>query len=134
MDLAEPYVELSYMDAAHESRRRPLLDCVTARFEDVALLTPDELGRLSPVERSLHDEDRLDHHARMLVVATSFVEKTVACGRRLVLLNRHAISARRSLMDSRPHGAEGLAPHQSRQCPCLRHSPPTGAQPLKAEP
>ncbi|MFD1274478.1 ATP-binding protein [Streptomyces kaempferi] len=36
----------------------------------------------------------------MLVVATSFVEKTVVCGRRLVLLNRHAISARRGLMVS----------------------------------
>ncbi|MFG2563596.1 hypothetical protein [Streptomyces sp. NPDC048496] len=36
----------------------------------------------------------------MLVVATSFVEKTVVCGRRLALLNRHAISARRGLMVS----------------------------------
>jgi hypothetical protein len=36
----------------------------------------------------------------MLVVATSFVEKTVVCGRRLVLLNRHAISAHRGLMVS----------------------------------
>ncbi|OKJ17720.1 ATP/GTP-binding protein [Streptomyces sp. CB00316] len=64
------------------------------------LLTPAELNGLSPVERALYDEDRLDHHARMLVVATSFVEKTVVCGRRLVLLNRHAISARRGLMVS----------------------------------
>ncbi len=46
------------------------------------------------------EEARLDHHARMLVVATSFVEKTVTCGRRLVLLNRHAISARRGLIVS----------------------------------
>ncbi|MFF2615799.1 ATP-binding protein [Kitasatospora sp. NPDC058046] len=64
------------------------------------LLSSDELRRLSPAERALYDEDRLDHHARMLVVATSFVEKTVVCGRRLVLLNRHAISARRGLMVS----------------------------------
>ncbi|WP_416072025.1 TniB family NTP-binding protein [Streptomyces sp. ME18-1-4] len=64
------------------------------------MLTPAELDGLSPVERALYDEDRLDHHARMLVVATSFVEKTVVCGRRLVLLNRHAISARRGLMVS----------------------------------
>lgn len=34
--LAGPYVELSYMDAVRERWRRPLLDCVTARFEDVA--------------------------------------------------------------------------------------------------
>ncbi|MFF3755394.1 ATP-binding protein [Streptomyces sp. NPDC002018] len=63
-------------------------------------LSFDELRRLSPAERTLYDEDRLDHHARMLVVASSFVEKTVVCGRRLVLLNRHAISARRGLMVS----------------------------------
>ena len=65
-----------------------------------ALLPPGDLNRLSTTERDLYDEDRLDHHARMLVVATSFVEKTVVCGRRLVLLNRHAISARRGLMVS----------------------------------
>lgn len=64
------------------------------------LLSPDKLKRLSADERDLYDEDRLDHHARMLVVSTSFVEKTVVCGRRLVLLNRHAISARRGLMVS----------------------------------
>ncbi|RSS89165.1 ATP/GTP-binding protein [Streptomyces sp. WAC05292] len=64
------------------------------------LLTAAELAKLSPTERALYDDDRLDHHARMLVVATSFVEKTVVCGRRLVLLNRHAISARRGLMVS----------------------------------
>lgn len=40
VDLAEPYVELSYVDAVRESRRRPLLDCVTARFEDVAAVRP----------------------------------------------------------------------------------------------
>jgi hypothetical protein len=64
------------------------------------LLSPAELKRLSATEGDLYDEDRLDHHARMLVVATSFVEKTVVCGRRLVLLNRHAVSARRGLMVS----------------------------------
>ncbi|WP_416370477.1 TniB family NTP-binding protein [Streptomyces sp. PR69] len=68
------------------------------------LLAPDDLKRLSLADRILYDEDRLDHHARMLTVATSFVEKTVICGRRLVLLNRHAISARRGLMVSGPPG------------------------------
>ncbi|MFD8340319.1 TnsA-like heteromeric transposase endonuclease subunit [Streptomyces solisilvae] len=34
--LAGSYVELSFVEAAPERRRRPLLDCVTARFEDVA--------------------------------------------------------------------------------------------------
>ncbi|MEE1799239.1 TniB family NTP-binding protein [Streptomyces sp. JV176] len=64
------------------------------------LFSPSRLRRLSASERTLYDEDRLDHHARMLVVSTSFVEKTVVCGRRLVLLNRHAISARRGLLIS----------------------------------
>jgi hypothetical protein len=50
------------------------------------------------------DESRLEHHARLLVVATSTVRHTVTCGRRLVLLNRHAISARRGLIVSGPAG------------------------------
>ncbi|WP_405813445.1 MULTISPECIES: AAA family ATPase [unclassified Streptomyces] len=73
---------------------------VASSSELPALLSPDELQRLSPTDRDLYDEARLDHHARMLVVATSFVEKTVTCGRRLVLLNRHTISARRGLIVS----------------------------------
>ncbi|OPC77597.1 ATP/GTP-binding protein [Embleya scabrispora] len=68
--------------------------------EPTTRLLPAELRRLSATERGLYDEARMDHHARMLVVATSFVEKTVTCGRRLVLLNRHAISARRGLIVS----------------------------------
>ncbi len=59
---------------------------------------------MNPAERDLYDESRLDHHARMLTVATSFVERTAICGRRLVLLNRHAISARRGLIVSGPAG------------------------------
>nr|WP_253195605.1 hypothetical protein [Streptomyces sp. JHA26] len=65
-----------------------------------ARLFSDELRQLSPTEQDLYDEDRLDHHARMLAVSTSFVEKTRICGRRLALLNRHAISARRGLVVS----------------------------------
>lgn len=64
------------------------------------LLPVKDREDLLVTERALYDEDRLDHHARMLTVSTSFVEKTVICGRRLVLLNRHAISARRGLMVS----------------------------------
>ncbi|WP_373865095.1 TnsA-like heteromeric transposase endonuclease subunit [Streptomyces rishiriensis] len=40
MNLAAPYVELSYVDAVRERQRRPLLDCVTNRFEDVAPVRP----------------------------------------------------------------------------------------------
>ncbi|WP_229357504.1 ATP-binding protein [Streptomyces sp. UNOB3_S3] len=68
------------------------------------LLTADEYTALSSLEREIDDEARLDHHARLLVVATSTVRHTVTCGRRLVLLNRHAISARRGLIVSGPAG------------------------------
>ncbi|MFG2232756.1 TnsA-like heteromeric transposase endonuclease subunit [Streptomyces sp. NPDC048723] len=36
VDQAGPYVELSYVDAVHGRRRRPLRDCVTGQFEDIA--------------------------------------------------------------------------------------------------
>ncbi|WP_416962913.1 TnsA-like heteromeric transposase endonuclease subunit [Streptomyces sp. Agncl-13] len=35
VDQAGPCIELSYVDAVHGRRRRPLRDCVTGRFEDV---------------------------------------------------------------------------------------------------
>jgi len=63
-----------------------------------------ERAALSPAEQEAYDEARLDHHARLLVVATSTVRHTVTTGRRLVLLNRHAISARRGLIISGPAG------------------------------
>ncbi|MGW2639729.1 TnsA-like heteromeric transposase endonuclease subunit [Streptomyces sp. NPDC001348] len=45
VDLAGPYVELSYVDAVRERRRRPLLDCVTARFEDTPPVRPFRWSR-----------------------------------------------------------------------------------------
>ncbi|MFJ2879394.1 TniB family NTP-binding protein [Streptomyces sp. NPDC086796] len=69
-----------------------------------ALLSAAERAALSPAELTRYDEDRLDHHTRLLVVATSTVQHTVTCGRRLVLLNRHAVSARRGLFVSGPAG------------------------------
>ncbi|MET7718805.1 TniB family NTP-binding protein [Streptomyces sp. NPDC005407] len=68
------------------------------------LLSPAERAALSPAGLTRYDEDRLDHHTRLLVVATSTVQHTVTCGRRLVLLNRHAVSARRGLIVSGPAG------------------------------
>ncbi|MFD7219864.1 TniB family NTP-binding protein [Streptomyces sp. NPDC056730] len=68
------------------------------------LLAADGYAGLSDHERSLDHEVRIDHHARLLVVATSVVRHTVTCGRRLVLLNRHAIGARRGLIVSGPAG------------------------------
>ncbi|MER7828476.1 ATP-binding protein [Streptomyces sp. NPDC096097] len=66
--------------------------------------TDAEYDALGELEKDAYDEARLDHHARLLVVATSTVRHTVTSGRRLVLLNRHAISARRGLIVS---GAAG---------------------------
>ncbi|MFC9636809.1 TniB family NTP-binding protein [Streptomyces mirabilis] len=68
------------------------------------LLTAREHAALADIEQDAYDDARLGHHARLLVVATSTVRHTVTCGRRLVLLNRHAISARRGLIISGPAG------------------------------
>ncbi|MFB7634963.1 TniB family NTP-binding protein [Streptomyces sp. NPDC056149] len=67
-------------------------------------LAVGEYRALGHAEREDYDEARLDHLARLQVVATSIVRHTVTCGRRLVLLNRHAISARRGLIVSGPAG------------------------------
>jgi hypothetical protein len=68
------------------------------------LLSDAEREKLSPAERTRYDEGRIDHHTRLLVVATSTVQHTVTCGRRLVLLNRHTVSARRGMIVSGPAG------------------------------
>jgi Bacterial TniB protein len=69
-----------------------------------ALLSQSELAGLDPAGRFLCDEDRLDYHTRLTVAATSTLRKVVHTGRRLTLLNRHAVSARRGLILS---GAAG---------------------------
>lgn len=70
----------------------------------LALLGEDEYADLSEDELDHYNEGRLDHHARLLVVATYTVRHTVTSGRRLILLNRHAVSARRGLIISGPAG------------------------------
>jgi hypothetical protein len=57
-----------------------------------------------PPEARLPDDVRLDYHTRLTVVATSALRQVINAGRRLVLLNRHAISARRGLILSGPAG------------------------------
>jgi len=59
---------------------------------------------LSDGDRLAYDEHRLDYHTQMDVVATSTLRQVVHTGRRLTLLNRHAISARRGLIVSGPAG------------------------------
>ncbi|WP_434597888.1 TnsA-like heteromeric transposase endonuclease subunit [Streptomyces sp. A5-4] len=45
VDLAGTYVEPSYVDAVRMRRRRPLLDCVTARLEDTPPVRPFRWSR-----------------------------------------------------------------------------------------
>lgn len=70
--------------------------------EAMLMLTPDEYAALDKEGKYAYDEDRLDHHARLQVVATSTVRHTVTCGRRLIILNRGAVSARRGLIVTGP--------------------------------
>ncbi|MFF3276805.1 TniB family NTP-binding protein [Streptomyces chrestomyceticus] len=70
--------------------------------EPMAMVTQDEYNALTKEDRYQYDEDRLDQHARLQVVATSTVRHTVTCGRRLVILNRGATSARRGLIVTGP--------------------------------
>ncbi|MFE7234101.1 TniB family NTP-binding protein [Streptomyces sp. NPDC057596] len=68
------------------------------------LLSGSVLADLTPDERLDYDDDRLDYHTRLTVAATSTLRTVVHTGRRLTLLNRHAISARRGLILSGPAG------------------------------
>ncbi len=68
------------------------------------LLPDHQWERLVKDDRIGYDEHRLDYHTRLTVVATSALRQVVHAGRRLTLLNRHAISARRGLILSGPAG------------------------------
>lgn len=74
---------------------KPVVPELSPRKERTQLNEQDRLG---------YDEARLDYHTRLSVVATSTIRQVVHAGRRLTLLNRHAISARRGLILS---GAAG---------------------------
>ena len=68
------------------------------------LLAEAEYAALGGDAKAAYDEERLDYHTRLGVVGTSVLRQVVTTGRRLTLLNRHAISARRGLILS---GAAG---------------------------
>ncbi len=68
------------------------------------LLPNHQWERLVEDDRIGYDEARLDYHTRLRVVATSALRQVVHTGRRLTLLNRHALSARRGLILSGPAG------------------------------
>ena len=62
---------------------------------DVPTLSP---ASASADQKAADDQARLDYHARLVVVATPTIRQVFAAGRRLILLNRHQISARRGLV------------------------------------
>src|SRR2546421_2684843 len=75
------------------------------RYVDDVPEIPDQLDQqawqqLDPDQRFAYDEDRLAHHARLLIVATSTIRKVISEGRRLSYLNRYAISGRCGLIVS----------------------------------
>jgi hypothetical protein len=61
-------------------------------------LSGQDLELLTSAGRAAHDAERLEYHARLIVAATPVVRHVYATGRRLVLLNRHEISASRGLI------------------------------------
>jgi hypothetical protein len=80
------------------------------RFTDTEPAEPKlpagtDLELLSDTGRMAYDRDRADYHSRLVVVATPAIRQVYAAGRRLVLLNRHQVSARRGLIVT---GAAGL--------------------------
>jgi len=66
--------------------------------EPPRLLAATERQQLTLVDRGRYDEARLGYHARLITVATPTIRQVTATGRRLVLLNRHQVSARRGLV------------------------------------
>jgi hypothetical protein len=66
------------------------------------LLDTSVWSGLEQDKRAAYDEDRLDHHSRLLVVQTPTIREVVNTGRRLVLLNRSAHYGRSGLIVSGP--------------------------------
>ena len=77
------------------------------RFADEEPVPPELLPdrqwhRLGGAGRLAYDEARLNHHSRLLVVATPVIRKVITEGRRLSYLNRNADSGRCGLILSGP--------------------------------
>ncbi|MEU4234848.1 TniB family NTP-binding protein [Nonomuraea sp. NPDC026600] len=53
-------------------------------------------------KRACYDDDRIDHHGRLLVVQTPTIRQVITAGRRLIQLNKHAHYGRCGLMVSGP--------------------------------
>jgi hypothetical protein len=77
-------------------------DFVADRPVVPGLLSEDAWRDLAEEDRFGYDEDRLAHHARLLVVATATIQQVITEGRRLQYLNRHAEVGRCGLILSGP--------------------------------
>jgi hypothetical protein len=75
-----------------------------AEIRSPDLLSGPQWAALPETDQLLYDEYRLDYHTRLAAAATSALRQVVTTGRRLTLLNRHAVSARRGMILS---GAAG---------------------------
>jgi hypothetical protein len=66
-------------------------------------LLPEEIwSDLDADKRGCYDDDRLDHHSRLLVVQTPTIQQVITSGRRLVQLNKNAHYGRCGLIVSGP--------------------------------
>jgi hypothetical protein len=57
---------------------------------------------LEPGKRACYDDDRIDHHSRLLVVQTPVIRQVINSGRRLIQLNKNTHYGRCGLMVSGP--------------------------------
>jgi hypothetical protein len=57
---------------------------------------------LEPGKRACYDDDRIDHHSRLLVVQTPVIRQVINSGRRLIQLNKNTRYGRCGLMVSGP--------------------------------
>ncbi|MEU8250639.1 TniB family NTP-binding protein [Nonomuraea sp. NPDC048916] len=66
-------------------------------------LLPDAIwSGLEADKRACYDDDRIDHHSRLLVVQTPTIRQVITSGRRLIQLNKNAHYGRCGLMVSGP--------------------------------
>ncbi len=74
-----------------------------AEMPAVPDLLPDAVwAALDDDKRACYDDDRIDHHSRLLVVQTPAIGQVITSGRRLIQLNKNAHYGRCGLMVSGP--------------------------------
>jgi hypothetical protein len=74
-----------------------------AEMHPVPDLLPDPVWTgLEDGKRACYDDDRIDHHSRLLVVQTPAIRQVITSGRRLIQLNKNACYGRCGLMVSGP--------------------------------